>query len=151
MEYFHASSPGSTNATLHLDGVKNAYQRKAVFESPTSNPSWHTWGVYIEKVSTGVKFTFFLDRVEQGTYTDTSANWSKNYSQTKLFDIAINEAVGGRYIGNPDSPLGYLDILGRCAQNNQATTSPSSCPKTGIMRATFPATYQVDYVRVFAQ
>ena len=59
----------------------------------------------------------------------------------------MNLAVGGNWVGHPDDPLGYLRELGRCAQGG---TPPDRCNSTGIRRVAFPATYEVDYVRVYA-
>jgi hypothetical protein len=40
--------------------------------------------------------------------------------------------------------LGYLPNLNRCAQGG---APPSACRADGILRAQFPTTYQVDWVR----
>jgi hypothetical protein len=65
-----------------------------------------------------------------------------------MFDIAVNMAVGGNWVGHPDDSLGVLANLSRCAQGG---TYPSACTSTGIRRASFAEPYEVDYVRVFTR
>jgi hypothetical protein len=56
MEYFHASFPGKTYATLHLDGRKNLSKNNIAFESPQGPSGWHTWAVEISPAgATGSK------------------------------------------------------------------------------------------------
>jgi len=145
MEYFHSQVPGKTTSTLHLDGVSNVSKKTVFFENPTVTPAWHTWGVDIEPSGSDVSFKFYLDGVLFHSYTDTQHLWA-NTTDTNLFDIAVNMAVGGNWVGRPDDPLGYLYDLNTCAQGG---TPPNSCISTGILRASFPAVYEVDYVRVF--
>jgi len=145
MEYFHSQVPGKTTSTLHLDGVSNVSKKTVFFETPTATPAWHTWGVDIEPSGSDVSFSFYLDGVQFHSYTDTQHLWA-NTTDTNLFDIAVNLAVGGNWVGRPDDALGYLYNLNTCAQGG---TPPNACISTGILRAAFPATYEVDYVHVF--
>ena len=146
MEYFHASDPGETKATLHLDGRSNLSKRAIAFEAPTATPGWHIWAVDILPDPAGVKFTFSMDGQAYHSYVDTQHRWT-SADQNATWDIAVNLAVGGNWTGDPDDPLGYLAELNRCAQGG---TPPNGCRTDGIMRASFPATYEVDYVRYTA-
>lgn len=147
MEYFHSQVPGKSTATLHLDGRTNLSKRTVPFELPTRNPGWHIWAVEIEPVGNSVTFTFFLDGKEIHSYTDTQANWAKNVDPAATFDIAVNLAVGGNWVGHPDDQLGYLRDINRCAQSG----TPPNCTSTGVLRAEFPEVYEVDYVRVYVK
>jgi beta-glucanase (GH16 family) len=146
MEYFHSQVPGKTTGTLHLDGRYNLSKRTTWLETPTASPGWHTWAVDILPVSTGVQFTFLLDGTAYHTYTDTQRKWASLVSSSGMWDIAVNMSVGGDWVGDPAGTLGYLSDLGRCAQGG---TAPNGCTTTGIRRADFASTYEVDYVRVF--
>ena len=148
MEYFHSQVPGKTSQALHLDGRYNLSKKATFFENPTrGSGDWHTWAVDIEPAAdNGVRFTFTTDGKAVHTYVDTQANWAKAHPGQPLFDIAVNLAVGGNWTGHPDDPLGYLANLNRCAQGG---TPPDQCVSTGILRAEFPAVYEVDYVRVW--
>lgn len=148
MEYFHSQVPGKTTQTLHLNGVSNVSKKTTSVEAPTTTPGWHTWGVAIEPVAGGQRFTFYTDGVAVHTYVDTNAGWTSKAPANGTFDIAVNMAVGGNWVGHPDDPLGVLSNLSRCAQGG---TYPDACRTTGIRRAAFPATYEVDYVRVFTR
>jgi|GEM_PF-2795166 len=145
MEYFHSQVPGKTTSTLHLDGRTNLSKQTVAFEAPTTAPAWHTWGVNIEPSGNNVTFDFYLDGSLFHSYTDTQHLWA-NSTDNNLFDIAINMAVGGNWAGQPDDALGYLRDVNQCAQGG---TPPNNCISTGILRASFPATYEVDYVHVY--
>jgi hypothetical protein len=138
--------PGKTTATLHLDKTYNISKRTVGFEAPTSNGGWHTWAVDILPVSNGVQFTFSLNGKAFHSYTDTRRQWATRHPGQPLFDMAINTAVGGNWVGHPDDALGYLRNINRCAQSG---TAPRGCSSNGIRRAAFPSTYEVDYVRVY--
>jgi hypothetical protein len=116
------------------------------FEAPTSSPGWHTWAVDIDGVSNGVRFTFLLDGEAFHSYVDTQRRWATAAPSEDLWDIAVNLSVGGDWIGDPSGALGYLAELERCAQSG---IPPLGCVTTDIRRASFPATYEVDYVRVY--
>jgi beta-glucanase (GH16 family) len=148
MEYFHSQVPGRSTQTLHLDGRRNVAKRSVAFEAPTSAPAWQTWGVAIERSGSGQRFTFYTNGVATLAFTDNQATWATRAPAGAMFDIALNLAVGGDWAGHPDDPLGVLSNLSRCAQGG---TYPDACRTTGIRRAQFPETYQVDYVRVFTR
>ncbi|MCU1499369.1 MAG: hypothetical protein JWM47_3322, partial [Acidimicrobiales bacterium] len=82
------------------------------------------------------------DTVHVWTDTDPAATW----------DIALNQAVGGNWVGGPDDTLGYLRDVNRCSLGG---TAPNGCLTTGLRRVNWSApgstTYQVDYVRVFTR
>ena len=65
-----------------------------------------------------------------------------------MFDIAINLAVGGTWTGHPDDDFAYSRYLGKCF-NKWPTYSQPCTDTSGVLRAQFPATYEVDYVRVY--
>ncbi|MCU1499711.1 MAG: hypothetical protein JWM47_3664, partial [Acidimicrobiales bacterium] len=136
--------PGMTSGTVHLDGRFNLSKKYVWVEQPTANPGWHTWGVNIDPSGpSDVRFTFTLDGVPYHSYVDTQHRWA-SADPAATWDIAVNLAVGGDWSGNPDDALGYLGNLGRCAQSG----TPPACKATGVRRADFPATYEVDWVRV---
>lgn len=151
MEYFHATAPGKTYATLHLDGRKNLSKNRATFESPSGPSGWHTWAVEISPVGTDVRFDFFLDGTKYHSYTDTQHNWA-SVDPNATWDIAVNLAVGGDWTGDPDGTLGYLRGAGVCAQGG---TAPDGCITTGVNRVKWPepaaTSYQIDYVRVYTR
>ena len=152
MEYFHSQVPGRTTQTLHLDGRYNISKKTTTFENAqTPTPGWHTWAVEIEPDPNGVRFTFFLDDSATHTYVDTQHDWASS-DPSSTWDIAVNLAVGGKWVGVPDDELGYLRDLNRCSISG---TAPGGCTTTGINRVDWndPAdsTYEVDYVRVFTR
>lgn len=146
MEYFHSQVPGKATQTLHLDGVHNLWKRSSSFEAPTVSPGWHTFGVAIEAVTGGIRFNFYLDGVVTGTYTDTSPGWATTGNPAAMFDIAVNQAVGGTWGGDPDGVLGELPLVSRCSISG---TYPGGCTTTGIRRWSGSETFEVDFVRVF--
>lgn len=148
MEYFHSQLPGRGAAALHLDGRYNAFQRNTAFESPGGVSGWHVWGVEITPSAQGPRFEFFLDHQSYGSYVDTQHHWASSDPEA-TWDIAINQAVGGRWTGDPDGILGYLPDVNRCSISG---TAPNGCKTTGINRIDWndPAdtTYEIDWVRV---
>lgn len=152
LEYFHAMRPGQTASTLHLDGRTNLSQRWANFEaSDTVSSGWHTWAVEIDPDPAGVRFVFSVDGKVVHTYVDTQHHWSGS-DDAATWDIAVNQAVGGSWTGEPDGTLGYLPNVNRCSIGG---TAPSGCVTTGINRVRWndPAdsAYVIDYVRVFTR
>ncbi|MBA3283191.1 MAG: hypothetical protein H0U29_13270, partial [Acidimicrobiia bacterium] len=113
--------------------------------------AWHVWAVEISPTPDGPRFEFFLDGASYGSYVDTQHNWATSDPQA-TWDIAINQAVGGDWIGDPDGTLGYLPNLGRCSIGG---TPPDGCTTTGINRVNWTdpaaAQYAVDYVRVYVR
>ena len=157
MEYFHAAKPGTVTQTLHLAGRGVAAQGDTPIEGPTPTPGWHTFTVEITRVDAdgeGVRddlnFQFFVDDAPTVAYVDTKAAWASTTDPNATWDVALNLAVGGDWVGNPDGPLGVLENLGRCAQSGR----PPSCATTGIRRVSWgdpkQATYELDYLHVFA-
>ncbi len=142
MEYFHAQAPGATSVNLHFLGRKNVSKKTVPSDDPL-NPAWHTWAVEIAPADEGVRFTFFLDGNPFHTYTDSPAEWNTG---ERLWDIAVNLSVGGDSVGHPDDARGYLRGPDRCGGEGVA---PAFCRSDGILRAKFPATYEIDYVRVW--
>ena len=151
MEYFHATAPGKTYATLHLDGRHNLSKNRIGFESPSGPSQWHTWAVEISPAGTDVRFDFYMDNILYHSYTDTQHNWA-SADPASTWDIALNMAVGGDWTGDPDGTLGYLRGANQCAIGG---TAPDGCITTGINRVDWnnPAadSYQVDYVRVYTR
>lgn len=150
MEYFHSQVPGKTTGTLHLDGRYNISKRTVNFESPNSS-DWHTWAVEIGPASKGVQFDFFLDGEKFHSYVDTQHKWTSAPADG-TWDMAINQAVGGNWVGHPDGTLGYLDQLNRCSIGG---TAPAACKTDGIKRVNWnneaSSTYEIDYIRVFTK
>ena len=139
MEYFHPQLPGKTTSTLHLAGKKNTYKKSTFFETPTTQPGWHTWAVTISPVGNAVKFQFLIDGNDAGSYMDQNASaWNTSAPADGTWDMAVNMSIGGDWVGNPDGDISKLGN-GQCAQAN--------CATTGIMQTVFPVQYEVDYVR----
>lgn len=151
LEYFHSQSPGRSLATLHLDGRSNVSKDSVAFEASRSTSAWHVWAVEISPDPAGVRFEFFMDGTSFHRYVDQQHDWS-SADPDATWDIAVNLAVGGRWVGAPDDTLGYLRDLNRCSI---AGAAPSGCVTTGINRVDWndPAasTYEVDYVRVYTR
>lgn len=152
MEYFHSQVPGKSTTTLHLDGRHNLSKKSTNFESAAVTTSgWHNWAVEISEVDTGVKFDFLLDGTLVHSYVDTQHNWASG-AEAGTWDIAINQAVGGNWGGDPDGVLGELPLVSRCSISG---TYPGGCRSTGINRVDWAtpadATYEVDWVRVYVR
>ncbi|MCU1372540.1 MAG: hypothetical protein JWO77_3734 [Ilumatobacteraceae bacterium] len=156
MEYFHSAVPGRTTQTLHLDGRTNVAKATTAIEAPGAPSAWHVWAVEISRtdadgdgIRDDVSFRFLTDGAETLRYTDTRHGWAGSGDPRRTWDVALNLAVGGRWVGRPDGALGVLEDLGRCAQ----TGTPPACRTTGINRVDWAApsanAYAVDYVRVY--
>jgi hypothetical protein len=158
VELFHNQAPGKVTSTLHFPNTlgSNVSKKSTTFETPVQGTgSWHTFAVEIVPAGTNaVKFTFFVDNTQTLTYTNTNAaSWTTGY-ETGAWDIALNMAIGGKYVGNPDSQLGYLPDINKCSISYAAPANndPASCSTTGIWLANMAqrnAVYQVDYVHVW--
>jgi beta-glucanase (GH16 family) len=150
MEYFHSQVPGKATQTLHLDGRTNLSKKTTAFEAPTLNPGWHTWAVEIAPATGGVKFTFYVDGAAVHSYVDTQHHWANSSPDAGTWDIALNMAIGGNWVGGPDSALGVLPNVGRCSIGG---TYASGCTTAGIKRVDWnnnaSDSYKVDYVRVY--
>ncbi len=152
MESFHSIRPGRTSATLHLTGRPNAVQRNPIVETPTATPGWHTWAVEITPATGGgVRFVYSIDGTTVLDHTETSHQWA-NTDPNATWDIAVNQAVGGNWVGRPDDTLGYLRDLNRCSLTG---TAPTGCTTTNLRQPdwTTPgaATFEVDWVRVYTR
>lgn len=158
LEIFHNQLPGKVTSTLHFPNSigSNVAKKSTAFETAVQGTgSWHTYAVEIVPAAAGaVKFTFFVDGTQTLTYTNTNASsWTTGY-ESGAWDIALNLALGGNWVGNPDSQLGYLPYTGKCSLNNTVPSggNPTNCPTTGIWLANMAqrdAVYQVDYVHVW--
>ncbi|WP_421118482.1 family 16 glycosylhydrolase [Aquihabitans daechungensis] len=148
MEYFHSQVPGKTSQTLHLDGVSNISKKATTFENPASVPGYHLWAVEIVPEGSSIRFNFFVDNIKVHTFLDTKHAWS-SADAAGTWDIALNMAIGGKWVGNPDGTLGYLEQLNRCSISG---TAPN-CTSTNIKRVSWGSatstTYDIDYVRVY--
>jgi hypothetical protein len=146
MEYFHAQLPGKTSATLHYNQTYNVAKGSSAFEAPTLAPGWHVWAAELEQVSGKVCLKYFVDDkmvqfngMSAGqAYCFTDVGPFARYPNQGLFDIAINMAVGGNWVGDPDGPLDRL--------MNGTPVSP-----TNVQPTSFPTEYVVDYVRVYTR
>lgn len=152
LESFHAQAPGRATQALHLDGETNTASRSSWFESPSAAPGWHTFAVRIERTAADgsrnrndVRFTFSIDGNTTSTYLDIDPVWLSASPPASTWDIAINTAIDGRWVGDPDGTLGYLDQLGRCSIGG---TYPG-CSTAGIRRVDWsrPVAFEVDWVR----
>ena len=150
MEYFHSQVPGKTTQTLHLDGRYNISKKTTAFESPqVTTPGFHTWTVDVLPDPNGVRFTFYVDGVQTHTYVDTQHDWAASAPDAGTWDIALNLAVGGKWVGVPGDTLGFLRDLNRCSI---AGTAPGGCTTTGINPVNWnKSTYEIDYVRVYTK
>lgn len=147
MEYFHASTPGQTSIALHLHGTYNILKGNRDFEAPTLTPGWHTWAVEVEPgEGNQICLRYLVDEQEvtpngrpagQPVCLDDPGAFGR-YPGEPLFDIAVNLAVGGNWVGHPDGPLDRL--------NNGRWVDP-----TNVQPTTFPTAYVVDYVRVYTR
>jgi Glycosyl hydrolases family 16/Fibronectin type III domain len=146
MEYFHAQVPGKATGTLHYANVSNVTKKTVAFETPTATPGWHVWSVEMEDTPSGVLVKWLLDGNAYHQYTVADKSQFTKYQDG--FDIAINMAVGGTYSGHPDDPLGYSRYLQKCLKPYGGA---APCDASGISRAQFPATYEIDYVRVYTK
>jgi beta-glucanase (GH16 family) len=145
MEYFHAQSPGKTTSTIHYNGVANVAKGVSTFEAPTLNPGWHTWAVEMLPSGTKVCIQYFVDEKPMPFYNQPAGPYCVDkiqfdkYPGENLFDIALNMAIGGNWVGDPDSA-----DLTKLQNGNNAATS-------GVRPTTFPTSYYVDYVRVYTK
>lgn len=175
MEYFGSYKPGYSKFSLHFPNTigVNATQQTKFFEAAVPGSSgWHTWDVEIRPSHTNadplqdpIVFTSFLDGAQAATYTltdvqsirdlhmiDRSTGQPIDPDHPNLsWDVCVNMAVGGKWVGQPDQQLGYLPIVNRCSLNQKAPpgNDGTQCSTTGLFFSELPATYEVDYVRVY--
>lgn len=165
MEYFHSSTPGVVAQTLHFSTSlgRNVAQQRTSFERPVLGPgAWHAYAVEIEPVAsaygtTDIRFTFSADHQPTLEYVNRSAEVWSQVDPERAWDIALNTAVGGDWVGHPDGQLGYLPALGQCSLTRLAPDGgdPSPCPTTkdgvSIQLPRLPAEHRIDNVRVCAR
>jgi hypothetical protein len=158
VELFHNQSPGKVTSTLHFPNSigSNVSKKSTAFETAVQGTGgWHTFAVEIVPASGGaVKFTFYVDGTQTLTYTNTNASsWTTGY-ESGAWDIALNMAIGGNWVGSPDAQLGYLPYPNKCSLSYATPTSndPTTCSTAGIWLANMAsrdAVYQIDYVRMW--
>ncbi|MBP7820978.1 family 16 glycosylhydrolase [Candidatus Saccharibacteria bacterium] len=140
VELFHNSNPGSVTQTLHFpNSIGSNIAKKGVpFETAVKGSGgWHNFAVDIEQVYSGrddtVKFTFWVDNLKTLEYTNTNAtSWAGIADKTRAWDIALNTAIGGEWVGNPDSNLGWGAANGGVClleRPQRATANPATCSK----------------------
>ncbi len=158
LEVFHSQRPGSVSHAVHFParGRVNAFQASAPLEElpPLGHSGdWHVVSVEIAPDgATGVRFTFRVDGTITGDWVDPDPSWRDLAPADGTWDLAVNLAVGGTWVGHPDRALGWLPAVGRCARTGRPPAGdPSSCPTDGIRLAAFPALYEIDHVRVWAR
>jgi len=151
MNYSHAQFPDATSQRVRVAGSPASSKTTPLRTTPGAAPGegdWHTWGVSILPSSSGVRFTFYTDGIEAHSYVDAKPLWIDRAPADGTWDIAISLAVGGKSVGSPDDPPGVLSAAGKCAQGG---TYPDACAANGIQTASFPATFDIDYVRVLTR
>lgn len=138
VEVFHASGPGSNTSTLHFPSSigKNVSKIGKQFEPAVKGTGgWHTFSVDIEQVYAGrddvVKFTFWQDGVKTLEYTNTKAGaFTSVQDKSRVWNVALNTAVGGTWSGHPDQKLGWTPAMaGACVleRPQRKTTDYPSC------------------------
>ncbi len=140
MESLFAGDPGSINSTLHFPktlGTSVAAKGVYLGAISESDPQtqWHVWAVDIEQVHPGddnvVRFTFSVDgRVTLQYVNEHAAQWTGVADSSRVFDIAINTALGGQDVGLPGANLGFVSRGGgKCVleRPQRPTSDPSSC------------------------
>lgn len=155
LEVFHSQVPGKASHALHLDGEVNSSNRSFALESPTATPGWHEFSVRIDRLdgdkdgaSDDVRFDFSIDGKATLSYVDLNPRWVNAADPAATWDVALNTAVDGRWVGSPDGQLGRLDQLGRCSLSG---TYPN-CSSTGLRQVDWskPVVFEVDWVRIQA-
>ncbi|NKG21118.1 glycoside hydrolase family 16 protein [Paeniglutamicibacter terrestris] len=173
MEYFFNYRPGETKTSLHFPNSigTNASQQRKFFETPTSGSSgFHTWSMEIRPalenanpLKDPVIFMAKLDGVQSSYYKLTNEQTIRDLhmidrttgvapaaGKSQVWDLAINLAVGGKWVGCPDQQLGFLPIPNRCSRSQALPSGDATtCDMTGLYFANFPATMEVDYVKVW--
>lgn len=95
---------------------------------------WTTIAIDIEQVNPGkhdaVKFTVWIDGQKGLEWTNTkSTPWTDVPDQNRVWDIALNNALGGNYVGRTEYDLGFIPKGDLCAteRDQRSTSDPSSC------------------------
>lgn len=159
MESFHSQAPGSIIQTLHFPG--SIGRSKGKVTTPVETPvqgtgDWHIYAVEIEPtdISGQVRFRFFVDEKQTSEFVNRAAqSFTEGVPMTAAWDLAVNLAVGGNFVGDPDGDLGFLPHPNRCSLDYLPPPQgdPAACSTDGLLRAEFPAHYDIDYVRVYTR
>lgn len=169
METFHSQAPGTVTQTLHFPRTLGSNVTKVTTKIESTKAEltgWHTFAVEISPAApdnSAVRFRYYVDGVVTKDWTNSKASsWTTGYL-SDAWDITLSLPVGGSWWGSPVNNLGFLssDMIGGTSPNKCSLTyaappnGPASCPtdknKDGVADiwfAAFPATFQVDYVRV---
>ena len=136
-EVFHSTDPGAMRQSLHFPNSVgyNAASEATPFETPVPGVGdWHTYAVEITPEGSDdeqVRFAFSIDGRTTLEYVNPDASsWTGVEDQTSVWDIAINVAVGGQHVGNPDENLGWLSAQGgQCSleRPQRKTSDAASC------------------------
>lgn len=174
MEYFGNHKPGYSRFSLHFPNTIgiNATQQSTFFEAPVPGTGgWHTWAVEIrpakeqtDSLKDPIEFIAYLDGNQYGYYKLTDVQSIRDLhmisretgqvmypnSANETWDICVNMAVGGQWVGQPDQQLGFLPIPNRCSKDQKAPpqNNPLACNTEDLFFAAFPATFEVDYIIV---
>lgn len=161
MELFHSQAPGKVTQTLHFPnslGTNVSKKTSALETAVRGTGGWHTYAVEIEPVTGSdgtkdVRFRLFVDDTQRHEYINTSPESWNGVDPNAGWDIAINTAVGGNWVGHPEQQLGYLPYPNKCSltYKTPVNNDPSTCPTTGIHYVQLPAQYEIDYVRVYTR
>lgn len=173
MEYFFSNRPGETRFSVHFPNSvgSNVAQHSKFFETPKVGLSdWHTWGVAIrptgqhrDPLKDPITFTAYLDGVAYAEYTLTdelairdchmvnrSTGRQPATGNRETWDICLNLAVGGRWVGAVDQQLGYLPTPNVCSRSQELPAGDAAtCDRTGLFFAQLPATFEVDSLTVY--
>ena len=175
MEYFFNYRPGLSKFSLHFPNTLgvNATQQSKAFETPVAGTGgFHTWDVVIRParersnpLEDPIEFIAHLDGQQSGYYKLTDAQTIRDLhmidratgnkidpSNPRLsWDVCVNMAVGGKWVGQPDQQLGYLPIVNRCSRTQGAPPNGdgAQCNTTDLFFARLPAVFEIDYVRVY--
>jgi beta-glucanase (GH16 family) len=150
LEVFHAQQPGTAQHAVHLGGSRRTLAWVGLEPAVVGTGGWHTYAVDIRPASGGgIEFVFSIDGTETHRWTDAVAAWADDAPSDATWDIAVNLAVGGNWIGHPQEQLGYLPSPDRCSRTLRTPDAgPESCPTDGIHLAELPAQYEIDWIRV---
>lgn len=160
LEYFYAHKPGYGKFTLHFPATlgHNVIQKYAKFETPVRGTGgWHIWAVEITPAGdpkTGpINFSWYLDGTLRGFYQVKDSATLRKLREVpgdRAWDMALNTAVGGNWVGLPDQQLGYFPHVNRCSKSEK-TPVAGYCDKAGLFYAPMPSVFVVDYVRVYSR
>lgn len=154
-ELFHIADIDRARGTFHAAGSK-VKEATAPLEKPTLTPGWHRFFGWIEPASGGARVVAGVDDTIglDVTLTDPKhLKWLTTADRLHTWDLALNLAIGGDWVGDPDGPLG------NCARREyrksgtmRAGLPPERAGRLGeVAPANFspPLRYEIDYVRVW--